>query len=48
MDENIEQRIADKVAELGRKLTAQELIEVINEEPEEPQELTYEDGDPAS
>jgi hypothetical protein len=41
--DDIEARVAAKVAELGRKLTAQELIEIINEEPDEPEELTYEE-----
>lgn len=44
MDENFEQRVAEKIKELGRKLTAQELIDVINEEPDdEPDELVYEE-----
>lgn len=43
MTDDIEARVAAKVAELGRKLTAQELIEIINQEPDEPEELTYEE-----
>jgi Ca2+-binding EF-hand superfamily protein len=44
MDERIEQKLALKVEELGRKLTAEELIEIINSEPDEDDdgELTYE------
>lgn len=42
----IEQKVAEKVKELGRKLTAPELIDVINEEPDEDEkELTYEIAD---
>jgi Ca2+-binding EF-hand superfamily protein len=40
---DVTDRIAARVAELGRKLTPQELIEVINEPDEDSdRELTYE------
>jgi hypothetical protein len=41
--EHIAERVEIKEKELGRKLTAQELIEVINEPaPDEGDDLTYE------
>jgi hypothetical protein len=41
--EHLAGRVAVKEKELGRKLTAQELIEVINEpDPDEPNDLIYE------
>jgi hypothetical protein len=39
---DVQERIEARVRQLGRKLTPQELIEVINEPDDEPQELTYE------
>ena len=40
---DIEERVAEREAELGRKLTAKELIEVINQpDTDDDSDLTYE------
>jgi hypothetical protein len=40
---DIDARIAERVEQLGRKLTTLELIEIINEpDPDEPNDLIYE------
>lgn len=39
---DINERIEARVKELSRKLTPQELIEVINQPPDELEDLTYE------